>query len=157
MLLSATANFILLGTLLRKPIMEQILPPVQSRPAFQTAADHLDQGEYEQATRCLESLLPTYSESPLVELYLAFALDGERKNRDSVPHYRKAVTLPGGVGKLVAWGKTHSEIASHLEDFAEARIKEADDIKGADIFADEKEKRFFIRHEMALAYGAAKC
>jgi serine/threonine protein kinase len=142
-LLSATANLILLGTLLRKPIMEQFLPPVQSNPVFQAATTYVDRGAYDQATRCLESLLPIYSESPLVEIYLTIALDGEKKTPEADLHYRKAIALPGGVGKLVAWGKAHPEIASHLEDFAEARIKEADSKVTSEILSDEEEKKYF--------------
>jgi serine/threonine protein kinase len=142
-LLSATANLILLGILLRKPIMEQFLPPVQSKPAFQAATSSLLDEEYDQAIRCLESLLPTYPESPLVEIYLTFALDRQKKTRDADSHYQKAVALPGGVDKLVAWGKTHPEIAPFLEDFAEARIKEADSKVTSEIFADEEEQKLF--------------
>ncbi|MGO9462863.1 MAG: serine/threonine protein kinase [Isosphaeraceae bacterium] len=154
-LLSATANLILLGVLLRKPIADRFLPPVHSQPAFQAAILHLQQNNCYQAIRSLESLLPSYSENVLVRSYLAFALDRQGgMTRESDAELRKALSSPDSNRRLLDWGSKDPELGDYLETFAVSRIKEAEDKAAFELFGEDEEREYLAAHQESFKLAA---
>ncbi len=148
-LLSATANLILLGVLLRKPIMDQFLVPVESLPVFQAAVDVVDTAEPDGATLAaptLEPLLRDYADDPRVRSYLAFAFDLQRDTTEAGVHLAKAVSTPDGIRKLLDWGTDHPRIAKYLVHLAEAAIKDGENKLVADVL-DEEDVYFDARRK----------
>jgi len=146
-LLSATANLILLGIVLRKPIRDQLLPPVESLPVFQKAVVVVDEEEPENATLAtlaLEPLLGDYPDDPLVRSYLAFAFDLQRDTTEAGLQLTRAVSTPRGIRKLLDWGAGHPKIAVYLVHLAEATIREAEYKLVAEEVQDEGDEDIYF-------------
>jgi serine/threonine protein kinase len=145
-LISATANLILLGILgilVRKPIMSQFLPRVESVRAFNAGVELVDQEKPGSAIRALEPLLGDYPDHPLVRAYLAFAFDLQRRTEEASDQLTKAVSASNGVRKLLDWGADHPKFAVHLASLARSAINDADDKRQADVVYEDDEEVYF--------------
>jgi len=147
MLLSVTANLILFGVLVRKPIMDLFLPPVQSLAVFHDAVRNVDDEQRDRATLALERLLQDYPDDPLLRSYLAFAFDLERQTTEACSQLTKVVSSPDRIRQLVDWGSGHPKFAVHLESLAESLIKEGDKILDADVLTEDDEATFFAARQ----------
>jgi hypothetical protein len=152
-LLSATA-MILLGILLRKPIKDQFLPPVESLPVFQNAVGFVDEEKPDDATSALEPLVGDYPDDPLARSYLAFAFDLQRKTTEASAELTRALSTPARIRKLLDWGSGHPKIAVHLESLAESAIKDGDSKLVADVLDEGDEEVYF--DAMLKYYEVAK-
>lgn len=181
-LLSATANLILLGALVRRPVMDQFRPPVQSRPEFLTAVALLDSleekrrpapalrddrelpikpkdwEERDSAIRSLESLLPDYAEHPLVRTYLAIGYDEVGETRRANAEFRKLLSCRDRTRVLGEWNAKHSDLAAQLQRFAAARIQEAEEKVATEVLTDEEESEYLgvRKRNFELASGALR-
>ncbi len=144
--LSATANLVLLGILLRKPIMDHFLPPVESLPVFLEAVDVVDNEEPDGAALAipaLERLLRDYPDDPRVRSYLAFAFDRWRQTWEAGDQLTIALSTPHGIRRLLDWGAHHPKIAQYLVHLAEAAINDGEYKLVADVLDENDEIVYF--------------
>jgi serine/threonine protein kinase len=116
--------------LLYPRINELLKPRIETLPDFQSAIEHLDQYESQRALELLLPLEQDYRQSPLLQLYLSFALDGDRKWKEAESHFAAVAAALGDPeveNTLVKWEKGHPEVVSFLEEFAETRFHIASD------------------------------
>jgi serine/threonine protein kinase len=117
------------------PVIEALKPrPIQTTRAFVSAVRRFDRGESatEAVTRfrSFEAIDPR---SPLLNSYLGFALKAAQKPDDAKQfdeadqYMRTALAAPDVEATTVPWIKDHLKFDTYLVDFAESRIRRADD------------------------------
>ena len=65
--------------------------PIETLQGFQSAIDHLDRRRFKPALDLLLPLEKDYPRSPLLQLYLSFALDGEKRTIEAESHFAQGL------------------------------------------------------------------
>jgi serine/threonine protein kinase len=147
--LTSVACTIVLGGLLYgawriRPDTPPKSPRIDALPEFHSAVADVKAEQFDRAIVKLMNLEQKVPHSCLGDFYHSVALDGvARKNFDDkssnapVGTVRKsfddqnhlmhdALEAPGASSTLLAWAKDHSEVGTHLVEFAVSRIRDAD-------------------------------
>jgi serine/threonine protein kinase len=119
------------------PISKALVPPpIEKTSAFVSAVRSFDMEKFPAgAIKRFQTLTAIDPNSALVKLYLGFALkSAERpdvvKNKrynESDQAIRDALAVPNVEKTVTAWFKDHPKFDLYLVDFADSRLKEADD------------------------------
>jgi len=116
-----------LGILLARLTNVRPKPSPETSPIFLSAVELVDQGENQKAAGPLLELVKEDPQSCLINLYLGFALNGDKdtefKAEQSV---RLGLAAPNVKRILDDWVKDHPLVTLHLVDFAETTIKRVD-------------------------------
>ena len=105
-------------------------PPAEASPAVQAVVKMIENKQLDKAESELRSLDQDYH-SCVAKLYLAFALQDDKKRQNDADDYMHAAfAATSAKSILIAWAKDHVEVATYLAKFAESRILFADEYLG---------------------------
>jgi len=168
--LSSAACTIVLGALLysswhaRPPANLPKGPKIEASPDFQAAVRFVKDGDYKRAEDNLRRLEKVYRQSCLVKFYLCFALNADGKQESAANDYLlSALAVPDAESTLIDWAQGHREVSDLLVDFADSRIRFADEFverwdranpRSSEAVHDEERDREFRRPRYELASKA---
>ena len=76
-------------------IIERLKKPIETLPSFQSAIDGIDEEEYERTVELLLPLKRDYPQSALLNIHLAFALEGAKERMERSSHFTAASKTQG--------------------------------------------------------------
>jgi serine/threonine protein kinase len=128
-ILATAAALLIIGAVY--PVYKKLNPPIETTRAFVSAVDAFESGNSADAARRFRVLEQADPQSSLVKFYLGFALRSVTSSRDDgIDEADQQLTralAPRNVARsLTSWSKGHPEFVSHLVEFAEDRMVEAD-------------------------------
>jgi serine/threonine protein kinase len=132
--------------------------PIQANPAFLSAVRSFDMGESPcEAVARFKSFEAKNPSSALLKCYLGFALKAsqnpdDNKQYDEADQYmRTALAATDGETSTVSWINDHIKFDTHLVDFAESRIRRADDYG---VKYDDKDPRANVERDIHVRSSA---
>ncbi len=118
-IVGGAAGFVLASSLaLYRPIVDRMMPRVESLAAFQSAVAAIEAGDGPRALAPLLQLEKDYPSSSLVKLYLTLVLDAGERPFEAEERYRAALAATDLESSVAPWAKQHPDLAHRLEDFA---------------------------------------
>ncbi len=150
---------LLLSAAIVRPINELLTPSFETLPNFQAAVDSIHHGRPQSGADLLRDVVRRYPEACLAKIYLAFALDGKAKTKESADEtMRVALARSDAQTAAFTWGQAHPEFCPLLVQFADARITRADKFAQSydqdEPMRDEERDRELCRPSYGLARSA---
>ena len=122
------AAFLILGTLLVRPVRDWLTPTEPSNSEFQSAVDAVERGNPTESAKILSNIVQAFPRSCLARFYLAFALKNVRNGEyDAKRYLREALAISDAENIVVDWSKKHAEFCPLLVEFVDSGIADADE------------------------------
>jgi serine/threonine protein kinase len=156
---------VLYGLWLTRQVAPSARPSVESSSTFLNAVREINERNFGPARGRLVHLERMDPQSCLVKFYLSLAhyndpTDEPSKPSDADRFLRKAFAAPDAESILAAWSQDHPEVMAYLVNFADSRIRRADeiadDIDNGNVVPDAVRDQAFRQPTYELARDALR-